>query len=68
MIVFLLYGSMIWGVFPADPAISFESHLSGAVLGVILAVFLKNYDPPPLPKTYSWEEQSDETEAKEEHG
>ena len=57
LVVFLLYGGMIWGVFPGDPSVSFESHLAGAVLGVTLAVVLKNRDPAPPPKRYSWEEE-----------
>jgi membrane associated rhomboid family serine protease len=53
--VFLLYGGMIWGVLPTDPRISFEYHLSGSVLGVLLAFLLKDLDPRPPEKTYSWE-------------
>lgn len=59
-IVFFLYGSMVWGVFPGDPRISFEAHLSGALLGVLMAVLLRRRDPPPPEKRYSWE---DETQA-----
>ena len=59
MIVFFLYGSMIWGVFPGKPDISFESHLVGAVIGVTLAVLLRNYDAYPPEKKYSWEEDEE---------
>jgi membrane associated rhomboid family serine protease len=54
-IVFFMYGGMVWGVFPTDPAISYESHLSGAAIGVALALLLRNLDPPPPAKRYSWE-------------
>ena len=57
MIVFLLYGGMIWGVFPGRPGISFESHLSGAVIGLVLAVLLRDTDPRPPEKKYSWEDE-----------
>lgn len=53
--VFLLYGGMIWGIFPTAPNISFEYHLCGALLGVVLAVLLRRLDPPPPEPTYSWE-------------
>ena len=53
--VFLLYGGMIWGIFPSDPDVSFEYHLAGASLGILLAVLLKGRDPPPPRKTYAWE-------------
>jgi membrane associated rhomboid family serine protease len=45
-IVIFIYGSMIWGVFPGNPQISWESHLLGMFSGILLAVFYKN---EPLP-------------------
>lgn len=60
MIVFFLYGSMIWGIFPLQPGISFESHFFGASLGVVLAFVLRNYDPIPAAKKYSWEDETEE--------
>jgi membrane associated rhomboid family serine protease len=59
MIVFFLYGSMIWGVLPGRPGISFESHLFGALIGLSLAIILRNYDPHSAVKKYSWEEEAD---------
>lgn len=60
LVVFLLYGSMIWGIFPGDPGISYETHFFGAVSGIVLAVMLRNYDPPPPRKQYSWELEEDD--------
>ena len=60
--VFFLYGGMIWGIFPIKPNISFEYHLAGAVLGILLALMLKNLDPRPPNKTYDWEGQDTEDE------
>ncbi len=60
MVVFFLYGGMIWGVFPSDPRVSFESHFFSAVIGVVLAFLLKNYDAAPPMKKYSWEGEVDE--------
>lgn len=53
--VFLLYGSMIWGIFPTAPDVSFEYHFFGASLGAVLAVLLRRQDPPPMEQKYSWE-------------
>lgn len=55
--VFLLYGGMIWGLLPTDPRISFESHLAGGALGLLLAVLLQRLDPPAPERTYSWEQE-----------
>ncbi len=60
LIVFFLYGSMVWGILPAEPGVSFESHLFGAVMGVILAISLRNRDPARVKKQYDWEEESEE--------
>jgi len=37
LLVIALYGGMVYGVLPGDPAVSFESHLAGAVAGVVAA-------------------------------
>jgi membrane associated rhomboid family serine protease len=61
--VSFLYGSLLWGIFPSKPEISFEAHLFGALVGVLLAFTLKRLDPPPPEKHYSWEdEEEDETD------
>lgn len=39
LIVVFLYGSMIWGVFPIRQGVSWESHLLGAVAGVLIAIY-----------------------------
>jgi membrane associated rhomboid family serine protease len=55
LIVFLLYGGMVASILPQAPEISFESHLFGALMGVIAAFWLRDRDPPPPEKRYSWE-------------
>lgn len=57
MIVFFLYGGMIWGIFPTGPGISFESHFFGAMIGLTLAVVLRHYDAYTPVKHYDWEDE-----------
>lgn len=55
VMVWFLYGSMIWGVLPIRPNMSWELHLSGAILGVALAIAYRHWDITPL-KRYAWED------------
>ncbi len=62
LIVFFLYGSMVWGIFPVEPGVSFESHLFGAVLGTSLAIVLRKLDPARMKKQYDWEDEREDIE------
>ncbi len=56
-LVFFIYGGMIWGVVPEDITVSFEYHLSGAIMGVMGVWLLRELDPKPEPKHYDWEDE-----------
>ena len=60
MLVVFLYGSLIWGIFPIQPHISYESHMLGAISGIVLAIHYRKYGPQ-RPK-YRWEEEEEEEE------
>ena len=60
LVVFFLYGGMIWGVLPDAPEVSFESHLSGALIGILLAFLLRHRDPELPRRQYSWEREEAE--------
>ena len=51
--VIFLYGSFIWYIFPTDPKISWEGHLSGFMVGVVFA-FIFNKQTLPK-KKYAWQ-------------
>ncbi|WP_438961659.1 rhomboid family intramembrane serine protease [Nonlabens sp.] len=53
-IVAFFYGSMVWYVLPIKVGMSWEGHLSGGVVGLLLAVFTKNKLPEK--RKYKWEE------------
>jgi membrane associated rhomboid family serine protease len=60
LVVLFLYGSMVWGVLPQRPGVSFEYHLFGAVVGVCCGLFLSRLDPLPRYQRYSWEDEASE--------
>ncbi|MDQ1654762.1 MAG: hypothetical protein QOI35_3962 [Cryptosporangiaceae bacterium] len=45
LVVGVLYGSILWGVLPVDPAVSWQGHLFGLIGGVIAAFALRNRQP-----------------------
>ena len=57
LIVFFLYGGMIWGVLPQGPGVSFEYHLAGALSGAVCAFLLRHRDPVPLPPPTSFDDE-----------
>ena len=67
LIVVFFYGSMIWGIFPEEylpkfykedsNPISWESHLSGGVVGFAFAFFTRKYGNQR--KRYSWENRQE---------
>ncbi|WP_018145065.1 rhomboid family intramembrane serine protease [Thioalkalivibrio sp. AKL6] len=61
IIILFLYGSMLWGVFPSGPKVSFEAHLFGAVVGAVCGGLLYRRDPLPPARRSSWEDD-DETD------
>lgn len=46
ILVTLVYGGMLWGFIPVR-GVSWQSHLFGAVSGVIIAFFVRGIDVPP---------------------
>jgi membrane associated rhomboid family serine protease len=60
MLIIFLYGGMIWGIFPLKDQVSWESHLMGAIAGLVLAIFYKNIGPQR--KQYQWELEPEEDE------
>jgi membrane associated rhomboid family serine protease len=63
MMVFFLYGGMLLTIFPRELDVSWESHLCGAIFGVLAAIAWRRLDPPLPRKRYSWEDEPDEDEA-----
>jgi membrane associated rhomboid family serine protease len=52
--VYFMYGSLVLGLGPTQPGVSWETHLAAALIGVALAIALRRLDVPPR-KRYVWE-------------
>jgi membrane associated rhomboid family serine protease len=46
LLVFLFYGSMIWGVLPIEEGVSWEAHLGGLIVGLLCALIFKQPKQP----------------------
>jgi membrane associated rhomboid family serine protease len=66
LLVIFLYGSLVWGIFPYRPDMSWESHLAGLTVGALLAVYYRHEGPGPTRIISDMEEEEpDETEEEE---
>lgn len=68
LIVVFLYGSLVWGLYPKyaiENNISWEGHLSGFIMGIVLALFYK--DEGPQAEEFVWEDDEDEDDEDEDN-
>ena len=61
LFVAFLYGSIVWGLFPIRPDMSWEGHLMGAIAGVLCAFYFRKVDVPEEPE-WMQEEEYEEPE------
>ncbi len=57
LFVAFIYGGMIWGVFPTETHVSWEGHLSGLIVGVLLAFVYKKHGPQAPKYLYEIEKE-----------
>jgi membrane associated rhomboid family serine protease len=62
LLVVFLYGSLIWGLLPFDYEVSWEGHLSGAVVGIGLAVLYRDQGPEREKPSWELEEEEENPE------
>jgi membrane associated rhomboid family serine protease len=58
LVITFLYGGLVWGMIPGWKGISWESHLFGAITGLLAAYMFRKIDPPS--KKYDWEDEPDD--------
>lgn len=62
MIAFLFYGGMLMTILPREAGVSWQSHLGGALAGILSAFLFRNSDPMPPRVKYSWEIEEEQTQ------
>ena len=55
LLVTFLYGGMIWGIFPYDIRVSWQSHLFGGIAGLVFAIFYRHIGIQR--EKYEWEKE-----------
>jgi membrane associated rhomboid family serine protease len=45
LFVVFIYGSLVWGIFPGEPGISWQGHFLGLTVGVIVAIAFRKRGP-----------------------
>ena len=66
LIVVFLYGSLVWGLYPKyaiENNISWEGHLSGFVMGIVLTFFYKKEGPQR--EEHMWEDEDNDSDEDE---
>ena len=59
LIIVFFYGGMFWGIFPIKPGTSWESHLFGAIAGILTAFHFRKFAFLIPQKSYEWEQEAE---------
>lgn len=62
LFVVVVYGSLVWGIFPIKGNISYEAHFWGFFSGIILAIFYRKHGKQK--EVFVWEEEEEDDENK----
>lgn len=54
ILVGLIYGSIVWGVRPGQPGVSWEAHLFGAIAGAVAALVVRSHVHAPSIRGATW--------------
>jgi membrane associated rhomboid family serine protease len=45
LLIVFLYGGLVWGLAPIEERVSYEGHISGGIIGVVLAWYFRKSEP-----------------------
>lgn len=62
LLVAFMYGGMVWGIFPYQPQMSWESHFMGLMVGLGLAIYYHKEGPGPTKFISDLEDTEEEEE------
>ena len=48
LVLGFMYSSLVWGMFPGMPGVSWQAHLFGAIGGITAGTIITSDDPPEL--------------------
>ncbi|MPM23578.1 hypothetical protein SDC9_70052 [bioreactor metagenome] len=65
LFVVFMYGGIFWGIFPTMPEISWEGHLSGFILGILLALFYRKDIRLMYPRVQYFEDENNDDSPEE---
>jgi membrane associated rhomboid family serine protease len=67
LLIWFLFSPLLSGLVPTAGPVSWEMHLAGFLLGIVLAIMYRDWDRPPV-KRYAWEEEPDDGTTASAHG
>ncbi len=60
LIIVFEYGSLVWGIFPLEEKVSWEGHLIGLLVGLIIAIVYRKQGPQKITLPWEREDYDDE--------
>lgn len=67
VVVVFLYGGLIWGLLPIRPEVSWEGHISGAISGIVLAIYYRKFLIRREKFDWEYEDDDDDQEVEDEN-
>lgn len=63
LIIVFEYGSLVWGIFPLEEKVSWEGHLIGLLVGLVIAIVYRKQGPQRIALPWEREDYDDEDDS-----